>query len=146
MKRIKMIMAAMMSICLLTACGQTVKESPDISSAFDEPELKVSEEVEVAMAKYEEVIDKYCAFMEKWFEADISTQAANMESYTTLNNALARNQSIMEDILNSEDQFTKDDFAYIQATYARCAQKLLNCASNGLQAAEEVLNGEGSNS
>ena len=125
------------AICLLTACGgQAVKQSPDISNVFDdESKPRPSANVVSAMIRYETAIDEYCEFMNDWFELDVLEQAKCIDTYTAFNDELARNQDIMSQLLE-----------YIRQTALKCSQKLLNCASGGLEAAEEALNGEGSDS
>lgn len=150
MRKIKIwvLLAVVLSICLLTACGgQTTKQSPDISNAFeDESEERVSANVVSGMIRYEEAIDAYCEFMNEWFKLDVLEQAKYIDKYTAFNDEIIRNQDIMAELLDREDEFTETDYEYIQQTALRCSQKLLNCASGGLEAAEEALNGEGSDS
>lgn len=148
MRKIKMALATILSICLLTACGgQAVKQSPDISNAFDdESKPEVSANVVSAMIRYQTAIDEYCKFMNDWFKLDVLEQAEYVDKYTAFNDELARNQDIMSQLLDREDEFTETDYEYIRQTALKCSQKLLNCASGGLEAAEEALNGEGSDS
>lgn len=148
MRKIKMALAMILSICLLTACGgQTTKQSPDLSNAFtEESKPKVSQDVIDAMARYEEAIDSYCEAMDLWFQLDVSKQAQLIDRYVAMNDELAHNQETMQELMDHEEAFNEADYAYIQQTALRCSQKLLNCASGGLEAAEEALNGEGSNS
>lgn len=150
MRKIKIwvLLAAVLSICLLTACGgQATKQSPDISNAFeDESEERVSANVVSGMTRYEEAIDAYCEFMNEWFKLDVLEQAKYIDKYTAFNDEIIRNQDIMAELLDREDEFTETDYEYIRQTALRCSQKLLNCASGGLEAAEEALNGEGSDS
>lgn len=150
MRKIKIwtMLAMAFAICLLTACGgQAAKQSPDISSAFDnESKPRPSANVVSAMIRYETAIDEYCKFMNDWFKLDVLEQAEYIDEYTAFNDELARNQDIMSQLLDREDEFTETDYEYIQQTALRCSQKLLNCASGGLEAAEEALNGEGSDS
>lgn len=148
MRKIKMALAMILSICLLTACGgQAVRQSPDLSDKFtEESKPEVSQEVIDAMARYEEAIDSYCEAMDLWFQLDISKQAQVIDSYIAMNDELTHNQETMQELLDHEEAFNEVDYAYIQQTALRCSQKLLNCASGGLEAAEEALNGEGSDS
>lgn len=150
MRKIKIwvLLLVALIICLLTACGgQTTKQSPDLSDVFtEESKPEVSQDIIDAMARYEEYIDSYCYTMDLWFQADISTQARLIDKYVAMNDELARNQETMQELLDHEEAFNEVDYAYIQQTALRCSQKLLNCANGGLEAAEEALNGEGSDS
>lgn len=147
MRKIKIwvLLAVALSICLLTACGgQTIKQSPDISKAFsEESKPEVSQSVIDAMAEYEEVIDAYCKYMDLWFTLSLDEQIQNMDRYMIVNNELARNQEIMEGLLERKDEFNDTDYAYMEQTVLKCAQKLLACANNGLDAAfvQEDQNG-----
>lgn len=142
MGKIKMALVTILSICLLTACGQTTKQSPDISNAFsEESKPQVSQNVIDVMAEYEHCIDVYCEFMDLWFTADLNTQAKCVDQYVAANEELARNQEIMQGLLDRRDEFNDTDYAYMEQTTLRCAQKLLDCANGGLQTAEEILNG-----
>lgn len=141
MRKIKMTIAAILSICFLTACGNTTtdtQQSPDISEVFsEESKPEVSQSVIDAMAEYEHCIDAYCEFMDMWFTLDLDAQIQYMDKYTAVNNELARNQEIMNGILDRKDEFNNTDYAYMEQTVLKCGQKLLACANNGLDTIQE---------
>lgn len=146
MRKIKMLVlfTVAFSICLLTACGNSTntKQPPDLSKAFtEESEPEVSQNVIDAMNRYEECVDAYCEFMDLWFKLDLNGQIQYMDKYTAVNNELAHNQEIMQEILNRKDDFNDTDYAYMEQVVLRCGQKLLTCASNGLDTIQEDQNG-----
>lgn len=142
MRKIKMILAATLSICLLTACGWArTTDTSILDDIFEEEPPEVSDEVIEAMNRYEDLVDKYCEFLEVYNAADMNTQLKFMGKYSEFAEVFGEYQSKMEELLDHEEKFSETDYAYLQGVYVRCTEKVLDAAGSGLNYLEENENG-----
>lgn len=142
MKKIKMSLVIILSICLLTACSKVrTTDTSILNDAFEEESPEVSDEVIEAMDRYEDLVNKYCEFLEVYNSADIDTQLKFMGKYSEFANRFGEYQAKMEELLDHEEKFSETDYAYVQGIYVRCTEKILNAAETGFDYSEENTNG-----
>lgn len=142
MKKVKMTLAMILSICLLTACGKArTTDTSILDDAFTEESPEVSDEVIEAMDRYEGLVDKYCEFLEVYNAADIDTQLKFMGEYSEFADKFGEYQAKMEELLDHEEKFSETDYAYVQGVYVRCTEKILDAAGTGFNCSEENTNG-----
>lgn len=141
MKKVKMTLAMILSICLLTACSKArTTDTSILDDAFTEETPKVSDEVIEAMDRYEDMVNKYCEFLEVYNSADMDTQLKFMGKYSEFADTFGEYQAKMEELLDHEEKFSETDYAYVQGVYVRCTEKVFDAAGTGFNYSEENTN------
>lgn len=141
MKKIKVVLAIIISICLLTACSKVrTTDASILDDAFKEESPEVSDEVIEAMDRYEDLVNKYCEFLEVYNSADMDTQLKFMGKYSEFADTFGEYQAKMEELLDHEEKFSETDYAYVQGVYVRCTEKVFDAAGTGFNYSEENTN------
>lgn len=138
-KIMKKLVAMLIAIALmlgLVGCGgaQSVDTASSSKSAVEEVEPMVVEDLDSefknAMDIYEEFIDYYCDFLEKYLKADTNEQLGMMEEYATVMSQYAEVMEAIQIMDVHRDEMTSAELQYYIEVTARTSQRMIKFSEN----------------